>query len=77
MSPGAARSSGFVHHWFVHYSNRERILDAVAQLTAADGYTALTAQSIAERADISQNEPSSPTSRTRTRRSPPRLRSAT
>jgi hypothetical protein len=43
------RSTGFVHH-----SNRERILDAVAQLTAAHGYTTLTAQSIADRADLSE-----------------------
>lgn len=47
--PRQARSAGFVHH-----SNRERILDAVAQLTAAQGYTALTALSITERADISE-----------------------
>lgn len=39
---------------FVHHSNRERILDAVAQLTAADGYTELTAQAIIERADLSE-----------------------
>lgn len=43
------RSTGFVHH-----SNRERILDAVAQLTSAHGYTELTALSIAERADVSE-----------------------
>jgi AcrR family transcriptional regulator len=47
--PREVRSRGFVHH-----SNRERILDAVAQLTAAHGYTELTALSIAERADISE-----------------------
>jgi AcrR family transcriptional regulator len=43
------RSSGFVQH-----ANRERILDAVAQLTTAHGYTALNALSIAEHADISE-----------------------
>jgi AcrR family transcriptional regulator len=43
------RSSGFVQH-----ANRERILDAVAQLNDAHGYTALTALSIAEHADISE-----------------------
>jgi AcrR family transcriptional regulator len=47
--PRAARSPGFIHH-----SNRERILDAVAQLTTARGYTSLTAQSIAEHADVSE-----------------------
>jgi AcrR family transcriptional regulator len=39
---------------FTHHSNRERILDSVAQLTAEQGYTALTARSIAEHADISE-----------------------
>jgi AcrR family transcriptional regulator len=43
------RSSGFLHH-----ANRERILDAVAGLNDAHGYTALTAQSIAEHADVSE-----------------------
>jgi AcrR family transcriptional regulator len=43
------RSSGFVQH-----ANRERILDSVAQLNDAHGYTSLTAQSIAEHADISE-----------------------
>ncbi|HTD58473.1 MAG TPA: TetR/AcrR family transcriptional regulator, partial [Solirubrobacteraceae bacterium] len=47
--PRQARSSGFLHH-----SNRERILDATAQLTAAHGYTSLTALSIAEHADVSE-----------------------
>jgi AcrR family transcriptional regulator len=47
--PRATRSSGFVHH-----ANRERILDAVAQLVSAHGYTTLTAQSIAEHADLSE-----------------------
>jgi AcrR family transcriptional regulator len=39
---------------FQHHLNRERILDAVAQLNAQDGYVALTAQAIAERADVSE-----------------------
>ena len=39
---------------FVQHANRERILDAVAQLTAVHGYTALTSQSIAEHADLSE-----------------------
>jgi AcrR family transcriptional regulator len=39
---------------FVQQANRERIFDAVAQLTSEDGYNALTAQKIAERADISE-----------------------
>jgi len=47
--PPEARSSGFVHH-----SNRERILDAVAQLVTAHGYVELTAQGIAEEADLSE-----------------------
>ncbi|HEY5194266.1 MAG TPA: TetR/AcrR family transcriptional regulator [Solirubrobacteraceae bacterium] len=47
--PRGKESSGFTQH-----SNRERILDAVARLVAAHGYTALTAQAIAERADISE-----------------------
>ncbi len=39
---------------FVQQSNRERIFDAVAQLTSDGGYNALTAQRIAEHADISE-----------------------
>lgn len=39
---------------FVQQTNRERIFDAVAQLTSEGGYTTLTAQAIAERADISE-----------------------
>jgi AcrR family transcriptional regulator len=37
---------------FDRYANRERILDAVAQLVAAHGYEALTAEAIADRADL-------------------------
>lgn len=47
--PAGVHSSGFVHH-----TNRERILDAVAQLNSEHGYITLTAQSIAERADVSE-----------------------
>ena len=47
--PAMKRLQGFTHH-----SNRERILDAVAQLVSAQGYPALTARSIAEHADISE-----------------------
>jgi AcrR family transcriptional regulator len=47
--PRVTRSDGFVYH-----ANRERILDAVAQLTATSGYAALTAQAIAEHADVSE-----------------------
>ncbi len=43
------RSSSFTHH-----ANRERILDAVAQLNFKRGYTSLTAQAIADRADVSE-----------------------
>jgi AcrR family transcriptional regulator len=43
------RSSSFTQH-----TNRERILDAVARLSSEHGYTSLTAQSIADRADVSE-----------------------
>jgi AcrR family transcriptional regulator len=39
---------------FVQQTNRERIFDAVAELTSETGYSTLTAQAIAERADISE-----------------------
>jgi AcrR family transcriptional regulator len=55
IAPGEYQSSiGKSSRGFVSHSNRERILDAVAQLTAAKGYIALTAQSIAEHADLSE-----------------------
>jgi AcrR family transcriptional regulator len=47
--PNMSRSKGFKSH-----ANRERILDAVAQLSSAHGYTELTARAIAERADLSE-----------------------
>lgn len=39
---------------FVHHANRERVLDAVAQLSSERGYTELTAAAITERANISE-----------------------
>jgi AcrR family transcriptional regulator len=39
---------------FIQQTNRERIFDAVAELTSEGGYSTLTAQAIAERADISE-----------------------
>lgn len=55
IAPGDYQSSiGKPSKGFVSHLNRERILDAVAQLTAAKGYTALTAQSIADHADLSE-----------------------
>lgn len=49
LPPRGKQSSALVQH-----SNRERILDAVAQLVATHGYLALNARAIAERADISE-----------------------
>jgi AcrR family transcriptional regulator len=55
LAPDGYRNSiGKPSRGLVGHANRERILDAVAQLTAAHGYTALTAQSIAEHADLSE-----------------------
>jgi AcrR family transcriptional regulator len=48
-APIERQTKGFVHH-----VNRERILDAVAQLVEETGYMQLTAQAIAERADVSE-----------------------
>jgi len=42
-----------VSHGLVAHSQRERILDAVANLVAGDGYPALTVEGIAERAAVS------------------------
>jgi AcrR family transcriptional regulator len=42
-----------VSHSLVVHSQRERILDAVANLVAGDGYPALTVEGIAERAAVS------------------------
>lgn len=46
-APTGRQSRGYLAHTY-----RERILDAVAQLTAEHGYTELTAQSIAAAADV-------------------------
>lgn len=48
-SPLSRQSKSFASH-----ANRERLLDAVAQLTSEAGYVSLTAQGIAERADVSE-----------------------
>ena len=48
-APIERQTKGFVHHL-----DRERILDAVAQLVMETGYVQLTAQAIAERADVSE-----------------------
>lgn len=48
-APIASQPKGFLHH-----VNRERILDAVAQLVSESGYVPLTAQAIADRADVSE-----------------------
>jgi AcrR family transcriptional regulator len=50
---GLARGNQNVSHSFVVHSQRERILDAVANLTAAKGYAAVTIDEIAEEAAIS------------------------
>jgi AcrR family transcriptional regulator len=47
--PTGKASRGYLAH-----THRERILDSVARLTAEQGYTELTAQSIATAADISE-----------------------
>ena len=48
-APIERQTKGFIHHL-----DRERILDAVAQLGAEAGYVQITAQGIAERADVSE-----------------------
>lgn len=55
LSPrrGLPRGEQNVSHSFVVHSQRERILDAVANLTAAEGYAALKVEDIAERAAVS------------------------
>lgn len=50
---GAARRGASISRSFVVQSQRERILDAVANLTAASGYAALTVEHIAAEAAIS------------------------
>jgi AcrR family transcriptional regulator len=50
---GLARGKQSVSHSLVVHSQHERILDAVANIVAQDGYTALTVEGIAERAAVS------------------------
>ncbi len=50
---GLARGNRGVSRSMVVHSQRERILDAVANIVAEDGYTALTVERIAERAAVS------------------------
>lgn len=51
---GLARGKrGTVSHSLVVHSQRERILDAVANIAAEEGYVALTVEGIAERAAVS------------------------
>jgi AcrR family transcriptional regulator len=50
---GLARGKHSVSHSLVVHNQRERILDAVANLVAQDGYAALTVDRIAERAAVS------------------------
>lgn len=50
---GLARGKQGVSHSLVVHSQRERILDAVANIVAEDGYAALTVEGIAERAAVS------------------------
>lgn len=50
---GLVRGKHSVSHSLVVHNQRERILDAVANLVARDGYAALTVDGIAERAAVS------------------------
>lgn len=50
---GLARGRHGLSHSLVVHSQRERILDAVANLVARDGYAALTVEGIAEQAAVS------------------------
>jgi AcrR family transcriptional regulator len=52
---GLARGDQNVSRSFVVHSQRERILDAVANLTATDGYAELKVENIAEQAAVSLN----------------------
>jgi AcrR family transcriptional regulator len=52
---GLPRGDQNVSRSFVVHSQRERILDAVANVTAADGYAALNVERIAEEAAVSLN----------------------
>jgi AcrR family transcriptional regulator len=52
---GLPRGDQNISRSFVVHSQRERILDAVANITAADGYAALHVERIAEQAAVSLN----------------------
>ena len=52
---GLPRGDQNISRSFVVHSQRERILDAVANLVAADGYTSLKVEEIAEQAAVSLN----------------------
>jgi AcrR family transcriptional regulator len=56
LAPGAYRAPSGIgsSSAFVQHANRERILDAVAELTTMHGYAGVSAQSIAEHADLSE-----------------------
>jgi AcrR family transcriptional regulator len=54
LAPSGYAYSGKLSKSFLQALNRERILDAVAQLISERGYVPLTAQHIAERADVSE-----------------------
>jgi AcrR family transcriptional regulator len=54
LAPSGYAPAGKLSKGFLHHLNRERILDAVAQLISEEGYVPLTAQRIAERADVSE-----------------------
>jgi AcrR family transcriptional regulator len=54
LAPNGYTPAGGQSKSFVAHHNREKILDAVAQLISERGYVPLTAEAIADRADISE-----------------------
>jgi AcrR family transcriptional regulator len=54
LAPNGYAPAGRQSKSFVAHHNREKILDAVAQLISEHGYVPLTAEAIAERADVSE-----------------------
>jgi hypothetical protein len=54
LAPNGYAPAGRQSKSFVAHHNREKILDAVAQLISEHGYVPLTAEAIADRADISE-----------------------
>jgi AcrR family transcriptional regulator len=54
LAPSGYAYSGKLSRGFLQALNRERILDAVAQLISEHGYVPLTAQQIADHADVSE-----------------------